>query len=247
MGKRRLTSRQRRQRAKIIRNRVITLAVVLMLAAAAMAPALREQLMQVIGRGIHAVQAFTALREGETVIVLEPITLYALQLGVYDNGERAQSEWQRLNQMGIPCAIWQENVMRLIAAVSDARESINLDAAKGQESFIIAKTLEKVEIKLSAEENIISAAAELMLLPVETLIRLMKGRDTLPDILAKVREKAESAVGEHPENELYTQLAQSLLNWCALIERTDDNPYAYAGATMALLCMELRRTLLMTA
>ena len=239
MGKRRLTSRQRRQRAKIIRNRVITLAVVLMLAAAAMAPALREQLMQVIGRGIHAVQAFTALREGETVIVLEPIALYALQLGVYDNGERAQSEWQRLNQMGIPCAIWQENVMRLIAAVSDARESINPDAAKGQESFIIAKMLEKVEIKLSAEENSISAAAELM--------RLMKGRDTLPDILAKVREKAESAVGEHPENELYTQLAQSLLNWCALIERTDDNPYAYAGATMALLCMELRRTLLMTA
>ena len=102
MGKRRLTSRQRRQRAKIIRNRVITLAVVLMLAAAAMAPALREQLMQVIGRGIHAVQAFTALREGETVIMLEPIALYALQLGVYDNGERAQSEWQRLNQMGIP-------------------------------------------------------------------------------------------------------------------------------------------------
>ena len=44
-----------------------------------------------------------------------------------------------------------------------------------------------------------------------------------------------------------TQLAQSLLNWCALIERTDDNPYAYAGATMALLCMELRRTLLRTA
>ena len=149
--------------------------------------------------------------------------------------------------MGIPCAIWQENVMRLIAAVSDARESINPDAAKGQESFIIAKTLEKVEIKLSAEENSISAAAELMRLPDETLIRLMKGRDTLPDILAKVREKAESAVGEHPENELYTQLAQSLLNWCALIERTDDNPYAYAGATMALLCMELRRTLLMTA
>ena len=149
--------------------------------------------------------------------------------------------------MGIPCAIWQENVMRLIAAVSDARESIDQGAAKGQESFIIAKTLEKVEIKLSAEENSVSAAAELMCLPDETLIRLMKGRDTLPDILAKVREKAESAVGEHPENELYTQLAQSLLNWCALIERTDNNSYAYAGATMALLCMELRRTLLMTA
>ena len=149
--------------------------------------------------------------------------------------------------MGIPCAIWQENVMRLIAAVSDTRESIDLGAAKGQESFILAKTLEKVEIKLSAEENSISAAAELMRLPDEILIRLMKRRDTLPDILATVRGKAESAVGEHPENELYTQLAQSLLNWCALIERTDNNSYAYAGATMALLCTELRRTLLMTA
>ena len=247
MGKRRLTSRQRRQRAKIIRNRVIATAVVLMLAAAAMAPKLREQLIQAIDRGIHAAQTFAALREGETVIVLEPIELYALQLGVYDNGERAQSEWARLNQMGIPCAIWQENVMRLIAAVSDSRETMNMDAAKEQESFIIAKTLEKVEIRLSAEENSVSAAAELMRLPDETLIQLMKGGDTLPDILAHVREKAESAVGEHPENELYTQLAQSLLNWCELIERTGDNPYAYAGATMAMLCTELRRTLLMTA
>ena len=247
MGKRRLTSRQRRQRAKIIRNRVITAALVLMLAAAAMAPALREQLMQVIDRSIRAAQAFAVMREGETVVTLEPIALYALQLGVYDNGERAQSERERLSQLGIPCAIWQESEMRLIAAVSASRETMDMSAAKGQESFIVAKTLEKVELKLSAEENSLSAAAELMRLPDETLIRLMDGRDALSDILADVREKAERAVGEHPENELYTQLAQSMLNWCALIERTSDNSYAYAGATMALLCTELRRTLLMTA
>lgn len=247
MGKRRLTSRQRRQRAKIIRNRVITAAIVLMLAAAAMAPTLREQLMQVIDRGVRAAQTFAVMREGETVVTLEPIALYALQLGVYDNGERAQSERERLSQMGIPCAIWQESEMRLIAAVSASRETMDISAAKGQESFIVAKTLEKVELKLSAEENSLSAATELMRLPDETLIRLMDGRDALSDILADVREKAERAVGKHPENELYTQLAQSLLNWCALIERTSGNAHAYAGTTMALLCTELRRTLLMMA
>ena len=247
MGKRRLTSRQKRQRAKIIRNRVITAAIVLMLAAAAMTPTLREQLLQVIDRGVRAAQTFAVMREGETVVTLEPIALYALQLGVYDNGERAQSERERLSQMGIPCAIWQESEMRLIAAVSASRETMDMSAAKGQESFIVAKTLEKVELKLSAEENSLSAAAKLMRLPDETLIRLMDGRDALSDILADVREKAERAVRKHPENELYTHLAQSLLNWCALIERTSGNAHAYAGATMALLCTELRRTLLMMA
>lgn len=221
--------------------------VVLMLAAAAMAPTLREQLIQVIDRGIRAAQAFAVTREGEAIVTLEPLALCALQLGVYDSGERAQSERERLSQLGIPCAIWQEGEMRLIAAVSAARETMDMSAAKGQESFIVAKTLEKVEIKLSAEENSLSAAAELMNLPDETLMRLMDGKDALTDILVDVREKAERAVGEHPENELYTQLAQSLLNWCALIERTSDNAHAYAGATMALLCTELRRTLLMAA
>ena len=100
MGKRRLTSRQRRQRAKIIRNRVITLAVVLMLAAAAMAPALREQLMQVIGRGIHAVQAFTALREGETVIVLEPIALYMIMANVRRANGSGSTKWAFPAQSG---------------------------------------------------------------------------------------------------------------------------------------------------
>ena len=40
-----------------------------------------------------------------------------------------------------------------------------------------------------------------------------------------------------------TQLAQSLVNWCALIEKTPNGDKPYARATMALLCRELRRAL----
>ena len=66
---------------------------------------------------------------------------------------------------------------------------------------------------------------------------------TLSDILADVQTRARRAVSAHPENTLYTQLAQSLVNWCALMEETPTGTRPYARATMALLCRELRRAL----
>ena len=58
-----------------------------------------------------------------------------------------------------------------------------------------------------------------------------------------LRAQAQRGVSAHPENTLYTQLAQSLVNWCALIEKTPNGDKPYARATMALLCRELRRAL----
>ena len=67
--------------------------------------------------------------------------------------------------------------------------------------------------------------------------------EVLADVLADVRAQAQRGVSAHQENTLYTQLAQSLVNWCALIEKTPNGDKPYARATMALLCRELRRAL----
>ena len=67
MAKRRLTSRQKRQRTKKIRNRVILALAVLALTSAAMAPELRAYLNAKIRRGV---QAFADLRAQEIEVTL---------------------------------------------------------------------------------------------------------------------------------------------------------------------------------
>ena len=62
MAKRRLTSRQKRQRTRKIRNRVILILALLSLASAAMAPELRAYLTAKIHSGV---QAFADLRTSE--------------------------------------------------------------------------------------------------------------------------------------------------------------------------------------
>ena len=56
------------------------------------------------------------------------------------------------------------------------------------------------------------------------------------------------AAGSHPDHALYTQLAQSLANWCALMEKTmqetdERSARSYAAVTMCTLCRELRLAL----
>lgn len=93
MAKRRLTSRQKRQRTRKIRNRVILILALLSLASAAMAPELRAYLTAKIHSGV---QAFADLRTSEIDLVLPEKKIGLLQLGVFDNGESAQSERARL-------------------------------------------------------------------------------------------------------------------------------------------------------
>lgn len=105
MAKRRLTSRQKRQRTRKIRNRVILTLALLSLASAAMAPELRAYLTAKIHSGV---QAFADLRTSEIDLVLPEKKIALLQLGVFDNGESAQSERARLAGLGVPCAVWQD-------------------------------------------------------------------------------------------------------------------------------------------
>ena len=236
MAKRRLTSRQKRQRTRKIRNRVILILALLSLASAAMAPELRVYLTAKIHSGV---QAFADLRTSEIDLVLPEKKIALLQLGVFDNGESAQSERARLAGLGVPCAVWQDARMRLIADAASKRETLTDAAAQGMACFIAEETLARVDVSLSAGESDAQTAAELL---DETLSRLEED-ETLSDILADVQTRARRAVSAHPENTLYTQLAQSLVNWCALMEETPTGTRPYARATMALLCRELRRAL----
>ena len=114
MAKRRLTSRQKRQRTKKIRNRVILALAVLALTSAAMAPELRAYLNAKIRRGV---QAFADLRAQEIEVTLPERRIYALQLGVFDNGESAESERKRLAAMGVPCVRYDlENWKGILAS-----------------------------------------------------------------------------------------------------------------------------------
>ena len=237
MAKRRLTSRQKRQRTKKIRNRVILALAVLALTSAAMAPELRAYLNAKIRRGV---QAFADLRAQEIEVTLPERRIYALQLGVFDNEESAESERKRLAAMGVPCAVWQDAQMRLMADAATSRETL-LGETAGQTGFVTEETLMRVDMRLSAGKNDGNDAARLLHLPDEALSRL-ESSEALADVLADVRAQAQRGVSA-PENTLYTQLAQSLVNWCALIEKTPNGDKPYARATMALLCRELRRAL----
>jgi len=126
--------------------------------------------------------------------------------------------------------------MRLMADAATSRETL-LGETAGQTSFVTEETLTRVDMQLSAGKNDGNDAARLLHLPDEALSRLESG-EALADVLADVRAQAQRGVSAHPENTLY-----SLVNWCALIEKTPNGDKPYARATMALLCRELRRAL----
>lgn len=216
MAKRRLTSRQKRQRTKKIRNRVILALAVLALTSAAMAPELRAYLNAKIRRGV---QAFADLRAQEIEVTLPERRIYALQLGVFDNGESAESERKRLAAMGVPCVVWQDAQMRLMADAATSRGTL-LGETAGQTSFVTEETLTRVDMRLSArKERRKRRGAAAATYRMKRFPRLESG-EALADVLADVRAQAQRGVSAHPENTLYTQLAQSLVNWCALIEKT---------------------------
>lgn len=142
--------------------------------------------------------------------------------------------------------------MRLVCAAATARE--DLPAARFADAYIVKDTLDAVSLRLSAGEGELDAARALLTLPDGAFARLMRPEadEPLSALLDDVRQAAAQAEGAHPENELYTQLAQSLSNWCALIEQTEkrfdgETARQYAAVTMCTLCRELRNTLLMQA
>ena len=220
---------------------------VLLLAGAAMAQPLRDRLLQAGRAGLAAVQTFASSTPEEAELTLPEIKIWALQLGVFDSGERAAQEQKRLLAQGIPCAVWQREQMRLICEAALAKEALDMTASGGQETFVIAETAPQVSLRLSAAQGEAEEAEAFLALPDGLLGRLSAG-EPLKEIMIETRETAERALRAHPQNTIYTQLAQSLLNWCALMEQTmqaqtQAAAAAYARVTMYMLCRELRLTL----
>ena len=252
MRRRRLvSSRARRERARRTRRRVGVLLIVLALGALAMQPELRARIAQAGRDGLAAVQAFAqsaGTDSAQEELTLPEMEIWALQLGVFDSGESAAQEQARLATEGVPCVVWQRERMRLICCVALTREGIDTQAAGGRESFIIKEALPEVRLRLTASQGEMEDVLSLLRLPDTLMTELLGGERTLDALVSDTERQAARALSAHPENELYTQLAQSLVNWCALMRQTAQGSDAqtariYAQTTMCTLCRELRRAL----
>lgn len=234
--------RRRRRQQQLVRRRLAIAAIAAMLGAAAMSDGLREKLSESMEKGRYAAQVFAGEREACRELVLPGRKVYALQLGVFDSGERAASEAQRLEQSGVRCMIWQRDKMRIVSGVALSREELNTDSAKGHDVYVISDALEEVSIRITVGAQAIEEVCTLLQLPDQLLEQLMESNEAhLPALVQQTRGLAQAAQQAHPENALYTQLAQSLLNWCALMEQTDaGSAVEYAKVTIYALCHELR-------
>lgn len=237
-----IAERKRKRRAAQQRKHVMQLAALLcVLAGMAYVPSIGERLEQFSG-----IQVFSQLNEQE--ITLPEYDVFALQLAVFDNGERAGVEAKRLQQSGVRCVIWQKEKMRIVADAAFSRDALNLDAAQGHEAYVISDTLESITLRLQADAEGVAQAKKLLQTPDAVLKAILSGEEALPDIIAQTQVLANEAADAHPENALYTQLAQSLMNWCALMEKTlmqgdEEEARRYGAVTMCMLCRELRQAL----
>lgn len=237
-----IADRQRKHRAAKWRKNLLSIAgAACALAIMAFVPSIRESIRSM------DVQAFSQ-QSTQLDMKLEEYDVYALQLAVFDSGEHAANALKRLQGLGVRCVIWQKERMRIVADAAFSREALNVSAAKGQEAYVISDTLEEVSIRLHADAAGAAQAKRLLETPDQVLQALAKGNQPLAAIAAQTKELAEASVDSYPENTLYTQLAQSLINWSALMEKTlaeTDEPTArsYGAVTMCTLCRELRQAL----
>ena len=236
--------RQRKRRAALLKRRMMMAALAAgVIAALGFSPWMQTQIIALTGN----VQTFSQSLQQE--ITLPGYDVYALQLAVFDSGERAASELQRLQALGVRCVIWQRERMRLVADTAYSREALNRASAKGQEAYVIRDTLQPVSLRLSADSAGVAEAQLLLELPDRTLERILTEPDTaIAQITEEVKLIAAQALGAHPENELYTQLAQSLAAWCDLMQKAleesgEADIRSYGAATMYTLCRDLRQAL----
>lgn len=237
-----VSERRKRQRMQRIKRRLLVAVIVVLLGFAAMSPGLRRALSLALEQGAQAAQAFG--RSEQAVLTLPEREVFALQLGVFDNGERAASEAERLQRQGVRCVLWQREKMRIISSVAPSRQALEMSSAKENEAYVIRDVLPEVAMRVEAGSGEIAEVQALLALPDSALTSLLEGSDSLSALIAQTKEAARAAQNAHPENALYTQLAQSLSDWCALMEQAqqEDGEAArsYAAVTMHLLCYELR-------
>ena len=238
-----VSQRRRRERAQRLRRRLMIAAGIALLSSLAMTPQLREGIANIGEIGLPVFESST-----QAEMTLPKREIFALQLGVFDNGERAAAEAQRLQNAGIPCVVWQREKMRIISSMALSREGLDGASAGGNEAYIIKDVLPRVSLRIRAGAGDIAKVQRLLEMPDEILMHLLTGEKALAPLIAQARETAQAELDAHPEHVLYTQLAQSLVNWCALIETTmQENDEAqsrnYATVTICTLCRELRLAL----
>lgn len=239
--------RRKRRRAKRVHRALLLLAAA---AALFVLPFALPQSRAWIAEHAENVQAFS--QSTQLRVTLPAFDVYALQLAVFDNGERAAAELKRLQDEGVRCIIWQKERMRIVVSAALSREALDTSAAKGYEAYVIQDTLPEVHVRLSAQRRDAERAKALLETPDHALNALLAGNEKPGELAARIRTAALEAIDAHPENQLYTQLAQSLLDWCALMEQTmadaDEKAARNFGAvTMCTLCRQLRQALSTTS
>ena len=224
---------------RTVRRRVMVAAVVAMLAGMAMTPQLQQSLREFVRQSARAVQTLALPQETQDEITLPRMTVYAMQLGAYDNGEHALTQQKQLAAKGINCVIWQRMQMRLVCDAALRREAMRAEAAMGLDAWIIEEELPEIMMRVSAGAQEMDAVRALLTLPLAPLVE-------------STRRQAEAALAAHPEHALYAQLAQSLTSWCRLMDdalavQSEAAVAQYARVTMCTLCYELRQALLSDA
>jgi len=238
-----VSQRRRKERAQHVRKRLMIAAGIAVLASLAMSPQLKEKLA-VLGEFSLPVLAGSTQAE----MTLPKREMYALQLGVFDSGERAASEARRLQAQGVRCVVWQRDRMRIISGVALSREKLNHASAGGNEVYVIKDVLPKVSLRITADAERIAKVQRLIETPDEILMHLLTGEKPLDVLVRQAKEIAQEELHVHPEHALYTQLAQSLVNWCSLMETAmrengEASARNYAAVTICTLCRELRLAL----
>lgn len=238
-----VSERRRKERTRRMRRRVMIAAGIVLLSSLAMAPELRETIADLGRRGLPVFE-----QSAEAEMTLPKRELVALQLGVFDSGERAAEEAERIRRTGVPCVVWQREKMRIVCGVALSREKLDLSIAKGNDAYVIADTLPKVRLRIQADARQIERVRMLIEAPDEILMQLLTGESELPELVFKAKELAMKEQNEHPEHALYTELAGSIGNWCRLMEQTmaecsEEEARSYAAVTICTLCRELRLAL----
>lgn len=235
--------KRRRRRSRLQAGRRLVIASLAALVGTAMlSPQMRTAFGSAWAACLPAVGVFAAPEAAQAEITLPAQRVYALQLGVFDSGDRAAAEAKRLAEAGVPCMVWQRDKMRIVSAVAQDRESLRGADTATAEGYVIEDETESVTVRITAQADRIERVRELLLLPDAALAQLLD-RDGAPlkEIVSHVREKADPARTAHPENGLYTRLAEGLMSWCEWAERAGARAErSCAAAAMYALCRELR-------
>lgn len=248
-----ITRRKRREKlCRMLWKTVAALAAAAAVLGVMATPKLRGTFMSHIEKGMRALTVFAPQETAQADVTLPRRTIAALQLAAFDSGEKAAQQAQRLSAAGVPVIVWQREQMRVICAAALTKDALIAEAAGGREAYVIEDTMPRVDVRLTAGQRDLQQVVTLVQMPDALLMRLggekQLSEAELTQIIGDAEAAAQSAASAYPENALYTQLAQSLVSWCAMMKKTAaqvsaHRAQAYGAAMVCTLCRELRMAL----